>query len=216
MTACTKDRALKLDELQTADWVAAIRTAIIQLENPYAWLVKDPCKQEQVKKWTNHWRVSRGGFLNDNWQKFDAEINMLRVSIPKLTDAISIAQASECAANNLQKNTTKKNATKGELHLVAFSKVALCLAPEKAVVNDSWVRKYFFRTDSPKSNKMVAEAFEKEFKNRQQKIKRALFEYLRNGSKIPCRSRRQNCWSSLTLQRRVLDVAIMMAAGRGI
>jgi hypothetical protein len=218
MTACRKKKTLKLDDLQPADWIAAIRTAIIQLEDDEAWLVKDPCNEEKVEKWVNHWKVSRGGFLKLRWEAFEAEIAKLRLSIPQLPDAISIAQASEQAADNLRKMkfapAGKKNKTTGQLHLVAFSKVALCLAPEKAVVNDSWVRTYFDVKKS--SNETVAIYFEAKFKKRESKIQDFLLKYKNNGSTIPDSKHRRDGWSDLTLQRRVLDVALMMAAGRGI
>ncbi|MCZ8140694.1 MAG: hypothetical protein O9273_03380 [Acetobacteraceae bacterium] len=218
MTACRKKKALKLDELQPADWMAAIRTAIIQLEDGEAWLVKDPCNEERIEKWVNHWKVSRGGFLKLRWQAFEAEIEQLRLRIPQLPDAISIAEASERAAHNLRKMkfppAGKKNKTTGQLHLVAFSKVALCLAPDKAVVNDSWVRTYFDVRKS--SNETVAIYFEKEFEERKSKIQDVLLNYKNNGSTIPDSQHRRDSWNDLTLQRRVLDVALMMAAGRGI
>ncbi|MFM7610094.1 MAG: hypothetical protein ACKO9A_14655, partial [Alphaproteobacteria bacterium] len=132
------------------------------------------------------------------WKEFEAEIIMLRRTLPALRSSQQIAQATEMAACRLKKKkfpkTTHDHNIRHENSLVAFSKVDLCIVPERAVVNDSWVRKYFFSNRSMKSNKKIADAFEKEFKNRQHQIKRALYVYLRNRSKIPCRAHRQNCW----------------------
>jgi hypothetical protein len=218
MTACRINKALHLDHLQTGDWIAATRISIIQLQNPDAWLVKYPCNQEKVEAWLSHWMVSRGGFLKLRWQAFEDEIKQLRRGIPQLPDAISIAEASERAADNLRKMkfppAGKKNKTTGQLHLVAFSKVALCLAPDKAVVNDSWVRAYFgVKTNS---NVKAANCFEQEFQKREKKIQDIIFRYGEIGSTIPSRQLRRHGWTDLTLRRRVLDVAIMMAAGRDL
>jgi hypothetical protein len=92
--------------------------------------------------------------------------------------------------------------------------VALCLVPEKAVVNDSWVRTYFGLEND--SNVKVAEEFEKEFLSRAQKINAVVAQYREIGSSVPDTVDRLHDWTDLTLKRRILDVAIMMAAGRGI
>jgi hypothetical protein len=216
MTGCRKSKALKLDELQTADWVAAIRAAIIQLEDPEAWLVRDPCDQKKVTAWLSHWMVSRGGFLKLMWWEFESEIATLRETLPALSSFQEIARATEMAACRLKEKpfpeTDREHNIRHECSLVAFSKVALCIVPERAVVNDKWVREYFGVTK--KSNLEVAQKFESEFKKMQEKIKNFLCVYQNSGSSFPLK--RLHSWTDLTLERRVLDIAIMMASGRAI
>ena len=218
MTACRSKQKIDLDDLQIADWLAATRFAIIQLENSDAWLVRSPCDEEAMITWLTHWKVIRGGFLKLRWSEFEQEIANLRLCLPTLKDSIEIAKESDSAARKMKRmkfaSAGEKNKTEGQLHLVAFSKVALCLVPEKAVVNDSWVRTYFGLEND--SNVKVAEEFEKEFLSRAQKINAVVAQYREIGSSVPDTVDRLHDWTDLTLKRRILDVAIMMAAGRGI
>jgi hypothetical protein len=218
MTAFGISRRPPVDDFQISDWVTAIRTAVIQLQEADAWLVKNPCGKSDICKWRRHWKIG-GPFLEDRHNSFESELQKMRKEIPLLNNSIEIAKLTDCLAQILKNkyflDKDRKGREKGELQLVAFSKAALCIAPDKAVVNDSWVRKYFFETKKGGcSNEMVAEMFEEEFLNRERKIKFALREYVKSGSSFP--PNRLHSWTDVTLQRRVLDVAIMMAAGRDL
>ena len=216
MTAFSGTDPIELKDFQSVDWLHAIKISVIQLQNTEAWLVKDTCNQEQVEKWLSHWMVHRGGFLKSMWQEFEHEVTTLRETLPTLSSSQEIAQATEMAACRLKKKpfpmTTRNHNIRHENSLVAFSKVALCIVPERAVVNDSWVREYFGITQN--SNLHVAHEFESEFEKMQEKIKEFLRVYQNSGSSFPLA--RLHDWTDLTLQRRVLDVAIMMTAGRQI
>jgi hypothetical protein len=216
MTAFSGTDPIKLSDFQGVDWLHAIKISIIQLQKPEAWLVKDACEERQVEKWLSHWQVHRGGFLKLMWREFEEEITTLRQTLPALRSSQEIAGATEMAACRLKKKkfpkTTRVHNIRHENSLVAFSKVALCIVPERAVVNDSWVREYFDITQN--SNLQVAAAFESEFEKLKEKIENFLCIYKNSGSSFP--PARLHNWTDLTLKRRVLDVAIMMAAGRSI
>jgi hypothetical protein len=221
MTGCRANQRICLADLQMADWMSAMRTAIIQLQNKTAWLVKSPCGADAIKDWRIHWKIG-GPFLEDRHTSFEAHLRVMRDKIPSLQCSFEMAKLTEELAKKLEDETfctkDRKGSSTGELHLVAFSKAALCLAPEKAVVNDSWVRTYLKvntkGSNRYEANRNVSVKFEELFSSWKSTITEARKNYESLDSVIP--AIRLHDWSDLTLERRVLDVAIMMAAGRGI
>ncbi len=222
MTGCKPNDSTRLGYLQIADWISAIRTAILQLENEHAWLVRTTCRAEDIKTWRKHWLI-QGVFLETRAVEVECKFAELRSQLPRCKNSAEIAEMSEKAAREIKKMSFTKHdklGEKGHLHLVAFSKAALCIVPEMAVVNDRWVRKFFEIEDKDRAragvNRRVAEAFETAFLLWKDKINEAVEAYVKIGSTIPTAHLRLHGWTDLTLQRRVLDVAIMMAAGRAI
>jgi hypothetical protein len=222
MTGCKPNKFIRLDDLQIADWISAIRTAILQLENEDAWLVRATCRAVDIMTWRKHWLI-QGAFLETRAVEVEYKFAELRSQLPHCKTSVKIAEMSEKAAREIKEMSFAKHdklGEKGHLHLVAFSKAALCIVPEMAVVNDRWVRKFFEIEDKDRYragiNQKVAEAFETAFPLWIDKINEAVEVYLTTGSKIPDAKQRLHEWTDLTLKRRVLDVAIMMAAGRPI